>query len=94
MRLIYNNYILENATALGERRRVLRRRFPIAQFHSAGYVCALLVNVIGLNFNELVTFARCARGPPGQEQIDVRLNIYINRHGNAVDLTRGSLRSE
>ena len=52
----------------------------------------LHVDIIVLNFNESVTFARCV-WPPG-DQIDVHLNIYINQHETALIALGGSLCSQ
>ena len=44
------------------------------------------VDVIVLNFNDSVSFVRYMWAP--QDQINVHLNIYINRRGYAVHCSR------
>ena len=67
--------IITTKCYMGERRRVLHRRYCIAQPHRASYICTLCVDVIVLNFNESVMFVCCVCPP--QDQIDLRYIIYF-----------------
>ena len=57
------------------------------------YISTLHVDIIVLNINELVMFARCVWAP--RDQIDVHLNMYIYKpHSYDVELTGISLHSQ
>ena len=50
-------------------------QFCFMQLHRASYVCTLRVDVIELNLNESVKFARCTW--VFKYQIDARFNVHV-----------------